>query len=797
MKSRAGWKLWTRKPTQAPASSDAEQGRGGGPVGAVEPGQAVAEEEEGQRADADHAGRQPVEPVDHVDRVDRRHDQQPVSTARWAGSRENWLPCASVKKKNWTPKATRNPAASTWPPSLVSASSSKRSSSTPTAQISAPAISTIPASRKTQRRAGGEERQLTGDEVRRHEAAQHRQPAEVGDRLVVHVAVADLGDRAGAERDLAGHDREQVGDRGGHQEDEDVLPHASAASATSGPRRARRPARCVRVGDGVAERLEHLVELLEAERAEPQHPARGAGGVDDGRGLAARRRTGVDDDLDLLAQHLLGLAASVAAGRPVRLAELTASGPVRSRISRATGWSGIRTATVPRVSPRSHCSEAWAWQTRVSAPGQNSSTSARAHVGTRTASASRVVAAETSTGGGMSRPRPLASRSCLDRVLVEGVGGQAVDGVGRQHHEASALDGQAGGLDRGLALLVGGGRVALHWHKGHGASRAVVNRGRPARSRWSRTSVQRPVAVEHRRHRLALDVGVLDARALPRAGAVRRRGPPAPGSRRDRRRRRTAPGAGRGRGLPGRPTPRPRAGRTAGCRRRRRRCRPGRRRRWRSRPGAGRRRCRRGCARPSGTPARRAPRRAPGPAAPRARPPWRSRRSRCRGRPRPAPRAAWPPRRPSRPAARSRAGARTRPVRRRARRGGTTPARSGAAAARGPRAGPPGRRTRRSAAAGTSSTSGSRDRSVPRAWASSSAASCSGLGTPASRRVSSAVARSWRGVIAFRGPRGSASAASDSWGDHESSAARRSARSIATQESRTGWRSPSRTWSRL
>ncbi len=110
-------------------------------------------------------------------------------------------------------------------------------------------------------------------------------------------------------------------------------------------------------------------------------------------------------------------AASVAAGRPVRLAELTASGPVRSRISRATGWSGIRTATVPRVSPRSHCSEAWAWQTRVSAPGQNSSTSARAHVGTRTASASRVVAAETRTGGGMSRPRPLASSSSWTESL--------------------------------------------------------------------------------------------------------------------------------------------------------------------------------------------------------------------------------------------------------------------------------------------------------------------------------------------------------------------------------------------
>ena len=49
-------------------------------------------------------------------------------------------------------------------------------------------------------------------------------------------------------------------------------------------------------------------------------------------------------------------------------------------------------------------------QTSVSGPGQNSSTSVRAHGGTVSASASRVVAADTSTGGGISRPRPLACR---------------------------------------------------------------------------------------------------------------------------------------------------------------------------------------------------------------------------------------------------------------------------------------------------------------------------------------------------------------------------------------------------
>ena len=104
-------------------------------------------------------------------------------------------------------------------------------------------------------------------------------------------------------------------------------------------------------------------------------------------------------------------SASRAAGIPVVLAELTASGPVRSRIANATSWSGIRTATVPRVSPRSHCNEVCWRHTMVNGPGQKRSTRARAYAGTPTASASSVVAVLTSTGGGISRPRPLASRS--------------------------------------------------------------------------------------------------------------------------------------------------------------------------------------------------------------------------------------------------------------------------------------------------------------------------------------------------------------------------------------------------
>ena len=72
----------------------------------------------------------------------------------------------------------------------------------------------------------------------------------------------------------------------------------------------------------------------------------------------------------------------------------------------------------------------------------------RRTAGTSVASASRVVAALISTGGGMSRPRPLASSSALHRVGVEGVGTDAVDGVGRQHDQPPLLHRLGGRLDR-------------------------------------------------------------------------------------------------------------------------------------------------------------------------------------------------------------------------------------------------------------------------------------------------------------------------------------------------------------
>ncbi|OUD81135.1 hypothetical protein BC477_18995 [Clavibacter michiganensis subsp. michiganensis] len=73
----------------------------------------------------------------------------------------------------------------------------------------------------------------------------------------------------------------------------------------------------------------------------------------------------------------------------------------------------MRSATVPRVSPRSQTREGCATRITVRPPGQNSSTRRRTTSGTKSARASSVDCPGMSTGGGASRPRPFASsRRC-------------------------------------------------------------------------------------------------------------------------------------------------------------------------------------------------------------------------------------------------------------------------------------------------------------------------------------------------------------------------------------------------
>src|SRR4051794_33091203 len=84
-------------------------------------------------------------------------------------------------------------------------------------------------------------------------------------------------------------------------------------------------------------------------------------------------------------------------------------GPTSVSSSMATGCSGIRMATVPRVSPRSHCRDGWCLATTVSAPGQKASTSSQASSEKSVTRPCSVFGEPISTGVGMLRPRPLAS----------------------------------------------------------------------------------------------------------------------------------------------------------------------------------------------------------------------------------------------------------------------------------------------------------------------------------------------------------------------------------------------------
>ena len=213
----------------------------------------------------------------------------------------------------------------------------------------------------------------------------------------------------------------------------------------------------------------------------------------------------------------------------------TASGPVRSRIARATSSSGIRTATVPRVSPRSHCSEVCWRQTRVSGPGQNvldqGAGPARAR---RSASASSVVAARDQHRRRHLAAAALGREQAADGVVGEGVGGDAVDGVGRDHDQLARV-GRRRRRRSTAASRSSSVAVASLVHVAHRASRAVsvarstrevavVGHVGPAPGRREDAPARtRPGRRRARR------------RPLPRAAAAAPRAARGPGSRRARR----------------------------------------------------------------------------------------------------------------------------------------------------------------------------------------------------------------------------------------------------------------------
>ena len=101
----------------------------------------------------------------------------------------------------------------------------------------------------------------------------------------------------------------------------------------------------------------------------------------------------------------------------------------------ATGCSGMRSITVPPLRPRSHDSDGACGSTIDTSPGQNASMSSRAVLGTDSTSPSIVDHEPTSTPTGMSGPRFFAASNARTAVRGERVRADAVDRVGRHHHE--------------------------------------------------------------------------------------------------------------------------------------------------------------------------------------------------------------------------------------------------------------------------------------------------------------------------------------------------------------------------
>ena len=173
------WKLCGGSP-HAPGQRDAEQRAGGRQGHLVDVGELVAEGEERHRADAHHARGETVSPSTKFTALMVATTMKPVSNAPCAGVEGVLRPVATGHVDVLDAEGDEEPAASTWPPSLVSASSSERSSSTPTRADQCTGDEHDAGVAEDEGSAVGEEGQLARHDVRRHQSAEHRQPAEVG-----------------------------------------------------------------------------------------------------------------------------------------------------------------------------------------------------------------------------------------------------------------------------------------------------------------------------------------------------------------------------------------------------------------------------------------------------------------------------------------------------------------------------------------------------------------------------------------------------------------------------------------
>ena len=179
--------------------------------------------------------------------------------------------------------------------------------------------------------------------------------------------------------------------------------------------------------------------------APPAHPRVGAGSAAvvhhlHDRGLHTdAARSAVDDEVDREPSSARTSAAVVGLTRPKRLADGAATGPPASSSRRVRPGDGRARAGRPCPARRSAADGSAAARrstTRVSGPGHSAAASRPAASCTSAAQRASSSAAAMCTIRGWSAGRPLAAVDTGDGGRVRGVGAQAVDGLGREGHEA-------------------------------------------------------------------------------------------------------------------------------------------------------------------------------------------------------------------------------------------------------------------------------------------------------------------------------------------------------------------------
>jgi hypothetical protein len=214
-----------RQEAQAhPHQDRAEQRRRQRVGDAVAEGQPVGVREEGQRRDADHAGREAVQAVDEVDRVDADHDQGDGDEGAPGLVQHHRAHTGDRQPQHGDALEDHDPGRDHLAAQLhqgVHAPLVVQHPDHPHDGGAGQQRGDVPGVGED----GGQLVEVGRHQQARAQAAEHGDAAEARSRLLVHVPVADLRHGAGDDREFAHRSGEQIGDRGDDAQRQQELTH--------------------------------------------------------------------------------------------------------------------------------------------------------------------------------------------------------------------------------------------------------------------------------------------------------------------------------------------------------------------------------------------------------------------------------------------------------------------------------------------------------------------------------------------------------------------------------------------